>query len=143
MPLTAAQQTTLAADIAADPTLGPLPQTPDNAVTVATAYNANASPDYWVWRTDTLTLIQIEVFRLMLGNGGFNAADPNVRQGLQDIFAGPAQATTRANLVALAKRLATRAEQLFATGAGTNADPSTMSFEGTLHHQDVLAAWGV
>ena len=51
----------------------------------------------------------------MLSNGTINAADNNVRQGILDIFSGAQGATSRANLTAISRRLATRAEKLFAS----------------------------
>lgn len=60
MPLTSAQLTTLATDIAANTNTAPgtsgqikdLAHTPDNAFAVATWYSQVASPAYYVWRND-------------------------------------------------------------------------------------------
>lgn len=49
MTLTSAQLTTLAADIAADGALAAQPLNSDGAFAIAAAYNATASPDYYVW----------------------------------------------------------------------------------------------
>lgn len=157
MALTPEQLTTLAADIAADPTLSLIPQTSDGAFEVATAYTLDASPDFTVWRTNILSsecqtamvwteFIAIgagerDAWQFMLSTGEINGADTNIRQGIQDIFAGAGGAGTRAALVAIAKRLATRAEALFATGTGSVASPGTMVVEGSLSYQDVLNAW--
>jgi hypothetical protein len=157
MPLTTAQLTTLKTDILANAgEFGSIPNTSDGAFTIAAAYNALASPTFIVWRTDIPTkdvkksIVWTEyigrssgeqnAFTFMLSNGTINGGDPNIRQGIQDIFSGPSGATTRANLVALAKRSATRAEKLFATGTGSDASPGTLTFEGSLSYQDVLTA---
>jgi hypothetical protein len=81
-----------------------------------------------------------DAWQFMLSNGFINAADANVRQGIQDIFSGPGGAGSRASLVQIAKRSATRAEKLFAIGTGTDVSPGTMVIEGSLGFQDVQAA---
>jgi hypothetical protein len=52
MALTTAQVQILKADIAADPTLSAKPHNGDGAFDVAAAYNLDASPAYYVWRTE-------------------------------------------------------------------------------------------
>lgn len=157
MALTAAQLTTLKNDIAADPAFASVPHNSDGAFLVAAAYNLPASPDFTVWKTDVPTSQckqamvwtefigrsagEREAWQFMLSNGTINASDANVRQGILDIFSGAQGATSRSNLTAIAKRLATRAEKLFATGTGSNASPATMAFEGSLSYQDVQNAW--
>jgi hypothetical protein len=156
MPLTPSQLTTLKNDINADPVLSVIPNNDDGAFQIAEVYNTIAVPNYIVWKTNVPTkeckkaMVWTEYIArsagerdawiFMLSNGFINAADVNVRQGILDIFSGPGGVNTRANLTALAKRAATRAEKLFATGTGTDASPSTMSFEGNLSYQDVLTA---
>jgi len=166
-PLTPAQLTALKNDIAADGTLGQLAHTPDNAFAIAVAYNANASPDFWVWRsrvpesevysttTEDATTWSWSAYiarsqgerdgwtRMFSVGGAIDASKANVRQGIADIFSGntnsaPAQ---RTHLLTLARRRATRAEKLFAAGTGTTASPATMAWEGSLNYQDVLNAW--
>jgi hypothetical protein len=166
--LTTAQLTTLKADIAADATLNALPKTPDNAVTIAAAYNLPASPAYWVWKTsmppdeytgnngivwtevDALAVGKARIFEWMSGGmtRPINPSDPNQRQGLSDAFA--AGTTTRTNLIALARRQATRLEKLFAVatvgGSGTRgstANPDTMVVEGALQGTDVEQCWAI
>lgn len=151
--LTTSQLVTLKADILADPVLNAQPQNADGAFAIAAAYNLVASPVYVVWRTD-LPIKDVKkavvwteyigrsagergAFELMISNGILDASDANVRQGITDCFSGPSGAGTRANLTAVAKRSATRAEKLFATGTGSDAVPATMSFEGRLSYQDV------
>lgn len=166
MALTQAQLVTLKADILADPVLNAYPINPDGAFAIAEAYNALAVPDYMVWRTDvteedctsktsaegtnwiwTAFIArgvgeQTGWVRMFSVTGKLNAANPNVRQGIADIFSGnqnsaPAQ---RVHLLAVAKRKATRAEKLFASGVGSLVSPATMTHEGTISYQEVLTA---
>ena len=164
MALTALQSQTLKADILADPVLAAQPQTADGAFAIAATYNQIAAPDFWVWRsavpqheivgapsldgtvwswTSYINRSQGERdgWREMFADtGGINASRPNVRQGLADIFSGLSGAGQRAHLLAIGRRLSTRAEKLFATGTGTTATPATMTAEGSLTYQDVLTA---
>ncbi len=161
MPLTTTQQQSLKADVAAaaDPECQALeadPTNADKAFAVAALYNQAAAPAFVVWRTNVpvkdakQAMVWTEfigrsqgerdAWQFMLSNGILNAADANVRQGILDIFSGPSGAQSRANLTAIAKRNATRAEKVMATGTGSNASPATMGFEGSLSYQDVLAA---
>jgi hypothetical protein len=154
--LTTAQLQALGADIAADPVLSVLPNNSDGAFQIAQAYNLAAAPAFIVWRTNIPTsdvkkaIVWTEyigrsvgersAFELIISNGIVNSADANIRQGFTDIFSGPSGAQTRTNLTALAKRSATRAEKLFASGTGSDASPATLTFEGTLSYQDVQDA---
>ena len=126
---------------------------------IAAAYNTLASPDFYVWKTsvsnsemheayvwtelDSITqLAKWEQFKLMISQGNLNPSLPNVRQGLNDIFTGPNLANTRANLISICKRKATRVEELFSLGlgAGSDADPDTLDFQGVLYPQDIYEA---
>lgn len=158
MALTPAQLATLKASILADPVLAALPNTPDDNWRIADAYNAAASPGFTVWKS----LVPIgevgkkfngaELAGLTSGNqsrlqtlavyfkDGVNPSLTDTRAFFDDVFSGSGGATTRANLLALWKRLATRVEKLFATGAGSDASPATMGFEGRIYYTDVEAA---
>jgi len=156
MALTIAQQTTVKADILATPELNVLPNNSDGAFAIAALYNLEAVPSFVAWRTDIPTkdvktaVVWTEyigrsvgeraAFELIISNGIVNAADTNIRQGFQDIFSGPNGATTRANLVSVAKRNTSRIEKLLATGTGTDASPATMTFEGSISFQDIELA---
>ena len=154
--LTTAQQAILKAAILADPELDAFPQNGDGAWDIAIALNLPADPAFVVWRSDVPTkdckkamnwveyigrsVGERDAWQFMLSNGTINPSDINVRQGIADIFSGPQAAATRAALLAIATRTATRAEKLFATGDGTVASPGTMGYEGNLSYQDVLEA---
>ena len=146
MPLTAAQRTTLRADVQADGTLNTLPHTTNSADQIVAAYNAVASPDFWVWRTSmskgeyvnstsgdgtvfsyvgtgfiTRSAGEQAAWRDMFDNAGnaVNPSLPQVRQAFLDIFSGataPAPAN-RAHLASMSRRRATRLEKLFAVAS--------------------------
>jgi hypothetical protein len=166
--LTPQQLSTLKADIISDGSLNAQPNSPDGNTAIAAAYNANASPDYWVWRTKvdkdefmqgagpdgttfnwtgagyiTRSVGERDAWRELFGVNGFcNPSLANVRQAVADIFSGataPAPAN-RTHLLAVARRKALRVEKLFATGAGTIAAPSVMAYEGQITYQDVQQA---
>lgn len=54
--------------------------------------------------------------------------NPSVAQAINDLCGS--QNTLKNALLDALRRTATRAEKLLATGAGTNASPATMTFEG-------------
>lgn len=156
--LTPAQLAILKADILADPVLAAKPMTPDRAFDIAAAYNLPAAPAFTVWRTN-VTINEVgkkfsgtELAGLTTGNqsrlqtlaqylaGGVNPSLPDNRLFFDDVFSGAGGTTTRANLLALWKRLATRVEKLYATGAGSDATPATLVFEGSISYQEVVTA---
>ena len=163
MALTTAQLTTLKAAIIADPVLAAFPDDSDGAFAIAAALNLAATPDFWVWRTklskeDITDEVSVDAttwswtafisrsvgeqagWREMFAGGFVNAAKPNVRQGFADIFSGGTGSAQRTHLLAVGRRLATRAEKLFATGTGSAGSPATMTVEGALSYQDVMQA---
>jgi len=155
--LTTTQLQALKADITADPVLNAYPKNSDGAWAIAQAYNLEASPVFIVWKTDVPTseckkamvwteyigrsVGERDAWVFMLSNGTINAADPNIRQGILDIFSGPDGASSRVALLAIAKRNATRVEKLLSSGTGSDASPATMMFEGNLPYQEVMNAW--
>lgn len=158
MALTTAQLATLKADILADPVLAAKPLNSDGAFDIAKAYNLAASPAFTVWKT----LVPIgevgkafsgsELAGLTTGNqsrlqtlaqylaDGVNPSILENRQFFDDVFSGAGGVNTRAKLLALWKRLATRGEKLFATGTGSDASPATLVFEGQISYQEVEQA---
>lgn len=165
--LTTGQLTTLKADIIADGTLNAQPQNSDGAFAIAAVYNQIVAPDFWVWKSsvtkndfttgvsvDATTFIwvgngfitrsvgeQAAWQELFNGSGGVNPSLANVRQAFTDIFSGTGNAASnRTHLATMARRKATRAEKLFATGTGSTGSPAVMAVEGNLSYQDVQAA---
>ena len=73
-------------------------------------------------------------------NDTVNPSRADQRQFFDDIFSVAAGASTRAALLALWKRFATRGERVFATGTGSDAAPGSLVFEGTIGVEDVIKA---
>lgn len=164
MALTPAQLTILKTSIQADGTFGPIFNSAsfnsDQAVDIANAYNLNASPAFTVWRTAVTIEATGQAFNgaelagMTTGNqtrlqtiaqylaNGYNAGLADVRQMFNDIWSGAGGTNTRANLLLLWKRLATRAEKLYAVGTGSDASPAVLGFEGAISYQDVINAKG-
>lgn len=162
--LTPAQLATLKAAILADPALAAQPNNADGNLAIAQALAADASPDYWVWRSFVADQEMYEgvgdggtswswsiyigrsqgerdAWRQMVNMaGGLNPSLANVRAGIADIFSGAGGVGQRTHLLAIGRRKANRAEKLFATGTGSTASPATMTVEGTLSGDDVQAA---
>jgi hypothetical protein len=154
--LTTTQLQALKVDILADQALAPLfDGGTDNAFAIAEAYNQPHAGGYLVWRTyvdveeimgngfvwtvvDTLAVGKARIWEWLTRFGWINPSKANVRQGIADAFGNNSAMT---NAVAVhCKRVATRAERLFATGAGTSNNPGIMAFEGEVTYQDVLEA---
>lgn len=157
MELTAEQLAILKVDILADPVLSAWAATGRMAQEIADSYNLDASPVWYVWRTnvpsdqmydaifetngglqlDALTASKRDsLFKLI--DRDLNASIPAARANVDD-YCG-SQQNFKASLQAVQKRAATRAEKLFSTGTGSLASPATMSFEGAISYQDVEAA---
>ena len=165
--LTASQKTTLKNFILADPVLSLLPLNTDSYFTMALALNATASPDYWVWKsslrkhdlTDQASDVGT-VFDWGTAAGNFisrsqgerdcwaqvwnssltvNPSAQNVRDAFANIFSGSGAGAVnnRNHFTALARRKATIAEKLLASGTGSTASPATSGFEGTLSYTDI------
>lgn len=152
--LTTAQRVTLKADILATPEANAL-YAAGNLSGLIAFYNANAAPDFTVWKsnvplmavgdamvaTEVAGLTSINLQRLqVLAQYRPNGVNPSIadnRAAYDDIFSGAGGAQTRPKLLALWKRLARRVEKLFATGTGSDAVPATLVFEGALTIADV------
>jgi hypothetical protein len=150
-----AQLLTLKAAIAAetDPTFV-ADRTAGAVGRMADFYNAN-HPTAVVWRS-SLTADQIwaavvwtDVIAMTVGNrdalklitqhAAIRPTDANIRAAFSAIFGASASLT---NLVALAKRPATRAEALmgYSAGAGTDATPGVLNFEGAINGDHIVRA---
>lgn len=156
--MTPQQLATLKTNIEADPVLNAKPMTSAGAYEIAEAYNALASPSWTVWKTN-VTINEVgkkfngsELAGLTTGNqtrlqtlalylaGGVNPSLADNRAFFDDVFSGAGGANTRAALLILWKRLATRAEKLFSSGTGSDASPATVTFEGPVSSSDVQQA---
>lgn len=158
MSLTPQQEADLAADVGQDPKYDGMPQNSDTAFLIASDYNQPASPEFVVWRTSisadeineacdwsevvALTVNEMLAFDLLKGQGSINPSKTSIRAAFSAIFPSNQQPNTNAALTAVAKRAATRAEALLATGAGSAASPGLLTFQGNLSYQDVMKAMG-
>jgi len=128
---------------------------------IVNALNLQFLPSYWVLRTDVSrsdiyfntsidgTTWSFTIYKgqsvpeqgawsEIFSDGRANFALANVTAAISAIF-GAANANT-VHCKAIGKRTATYGEKIFASGAGTQANPSTMSFEGNLDSEDVRRA---
>ncbi len=162
MALTPQQNATLAAHIAVSDDMNTLPPGSDSAFEIAALLNAPATPDFYIWkatvsqdeimqngfdwvRVDNLSVGKARIWEWLFANPdrSINPSKANVRAGIDECWKGTAaDLAVRAAVYVHCKRNATRAEKLFATGTGTDAEPATMVFEGSLSYYDVQAAMG-
>jgi hypothetical protein len=153
--LTQEQLATLKAAILADGALSAFPMNSDGDYEIARELNKEATPAYVVWRSsvpldeimrngmdwtrvDNLSVGKARIWDWLSRLGTINAAQPNVRAGIDAAWVGTAaDLAVRAAIYTHCKRNATRAEALLATGAGSDASPGTMGWEGNLTYWDV------
>lgn len=153
--LTPAQKTTLKTHIQANGDTNTL-FIDGNLDGLAALLNANASPAFTAWKTNvTITqvgdhLVATELAGLSTLNatrlqtivafssGGVNPSLADRRAFFDDVFSGAGGVLTRAKLLLLWKRLATRTEKLFSTGTGSDASPASMTFEGLVSSADLI-----
>lgn len=120
-----------------------VPNSGDGNAAIAGWYNQTAAPSWTVWRksvsipevgdkvngTELAGLTSLNNTRLqtviLLSPDGVNPSLADRRQFFDDIFSGAGGVNTRANLLALWKRLASFAQKLFSTGTGSDASPAT------------------
>ena len=147
--MTPAQLTALKADIQANHAAA---WAAGQVNVIAEAYNAVASPDFYVWRTsispaevkqntvwtELIALSQgaRDTYRFLM-EGSINAADANVRAAFAAIFSA---GDTLDNLTALAMRKVNVVERMFATGTGSVGDPGLLVFEGSISGSTVYEA---
>lgn len=157
--LTTAQLQALKAAILADQTLASLAS--QGAIgALKAALNEEASPAYVVWRTsvdideimrngldwarvDNLSTGKARIWEWMVRLGNINPSKANIRAGIDATWVGTAaDLAVRGTVYTHCKRNATRAEKLFASGAGTTVSPSVMTFEGQVSDVDIESALG-
>lgn len=156
---TPAQLQTLKTYIAGQADLNSQPNTSDGNFEVARLLNlAAAGPNNVVWKTSvpigdvgkafvgselagltTLNHTRLQTLAIYL-SAGVNPSLASNRQFFDDIFSGAGGVNTRAALLALWKRVATRGERVFATGTGSDASPAVLVMEGLIDTDDVEAA---
>lgn len=150
--LTAPQIATLKATCTADPACNALAVAADD---VALAAWLNTPSTFIVWRTsvsaeeimqsdsfdwtrvDNLSVGKARIWDQLFRFGSINPSKLNVQAGVNAVWVGTAaDLAVRAAVYVLCKRPATRAEKALATGAGTDAAPGVMTYEGILSYAD-------
>lgn len=119
---------------------------------LAALLNTPSSPAFIVWKTNVpigtvgVTFNATELAGLSSLNTtrltnlalwmptGVNPSITSVRSFFDDIFSGAGGTNTRAALLALWKRTATRLERIFATGTGSDAVPGLLVIEAATVH---------
>jgi hypothetical protein len=158
MPLTAAQLPTLKAHINASADLNVFPNNSDGNTEIQKLLALAATPAFTVWKTmvsigqvgrafngtelaglTTANLSRLQTIGFYL-SGGVNPSLADSRAFFDDVFSGAGGTITRANLLTLWKRLANRAERLYATGTGSDGSPATLVFEGVPTLTEIQAA---
>ncbi len=155
--LTTQQVATLRADILASEFAAQCVPSGDGPYNIAAAYNLPKSPTFTVWKSNVTiretgqafngaewagmttanhTRLQTVAQFLM----SYNPSVQGVRDMFNDIWSGAGGVLTRASLLVLWKRNATRHEALFATGTGSDASPATLVVEGALSPADTIRA---
>lgn len=126
-----------------------LPNATDPNACIAAVYNLANSPAFTVWKTKVPKVTVGETFnaaelagltslntqRLQNLAAWLDTINPSlltVRTFFDDVFSGAGGTNTRAALLILWKRLASRFERLYATGTGSDPSPATLVVEGTL-----------
>ena len=164
MALTTEQLQTLKAAIAAetDPTFVEYRTNGDNGG-MAAFYNEASNPAFVVWRTsvsqdeitqngfdwvrvDNLSIGKARIWEWLFDNPqrAINPSKLNVRAGIDECWKGTApDLAVRAAVYVHCKRAATRAEQILATGIGTDAVPGSFTFEGQITISDIGQMWNL
>lgn len=159
MSLSAEQNTALKNDINANTDAGIIQALLDgNMGVIATFYNTQASPDYYIFQSnitpeemgvvieldDLADMTTGDVQKLtaffLVRPGGFNGENASDRAGFNDVFSTTAGDDSQQAVAALWQRLATYAEELFATGTGSLGSPATAGFTGFLTAAEINVA---
>ena len=156
--LTTSQKSILKSAILGDSALNVFPNTSDGNYDLAVKLSVElAAPAFTVWKTHVLiseigdamistevsglttaNLNRLMVFAAYNANSTMNPSLVDRRAGFDDVFNGAGGAGTRARLLVLWKRLATRVEKiLVASGTGSDASPAILGFEGAISKDDV------
>lgn len=120
-----------------------------DAITWANLTPADVADGTQIWLNRAMACQgkQFNIQTLVTGRDFINASKVNIRVGFQDALTqipsgvgGANRAAGWATLQLIMSRKATRLEKLLATGAGTQAIPALMSFEGLVNYQTIQAA---
>jgi hypothetical protein len=160
MALTPAQKALVKTAVEADTTMNAIPHTADGAYEIADILSSIALPDFIVWKTnvdpnevmkngmdwtrlDNLSIGKARIWDWLTALGSINASKLNVRAGIDAAWVGTdADLAVRAAVYVHCKRKANRLEKILATGAGSDASPATMDYEGRLSYTEVFYLMG-
>lgn len=158
--LTTEQLAALKAYIVADAGLNAQPNTNVGNAVIAGVLNANASPDFIVWRT-SISMSSIlrgfiaadwtEVDGLTVGKAriwdwlrDLDSVDPSseaIRAAIEECWKGTAaRLAVQGRVLASCKRVALLIEKIFATGTGSLAVPAVMGREGPVTPDEIEQA---
>lgn len=158
--LTSSQQTTLVAAIRAetDPVVLAALENRDDTI-LANWYNQASTKIVWKtavtedeimqngfdWtQVDNQTIGKARIWEWMFHstNRTINPSKANVRSGIDECWKGTAaMLAVRAAIYVHCKRMATKAEALFATGTGTTESPALLDWQGLLSPLDIAYAF--
>lgn len=130
----------------------------DSNTCIAAMYRLPASPIFTVWKTivpigevgrafnttelaglTSLNTQRLQNLAAWLA-AGVNPSLASDRAFFDDVFSGAGGTNTRAALAILWRRQATRFEQLYATGTGSDPSPATLVVEGSVSALEINAA---
>jgi hypothetical protein len=95
-------------------------------------------------QVDNLTVGKARIWDWMFNNQqrAINPSKANIRAGIDEAWKGTAaMLAVRAAVYVHCKRVATKAEALFATGTGTMESPALLGWQGTLTPLDIAYAF--
>ncbi len=117
--------------------------TPSTFVAWRTVLNERdiyADPGFNFTLYDGLTQGKRDEWVLLLKENSCDPSKSNIRNGIIDVWSGTAaKVLVQDAIFAIAKRFASNAEKILATGTGTTATPGVMTWEGTININDVSA----
>lgn len=156
--MTPQQLQTLKAAILADPVLSAVGRNDTelarllNLPTAFVVWRSSVSQDEimqngfdWV-QVDNLTVGKARIWEWLFDNDqrSINPSKVNVRAGIDEAWKGTAaMLAVRAAVYTHCKRFATRAEQILASGTGTDATPGLLGFEGSVSINDLAEMWNL
>lgn len=156
--MTPQQLQTLKAAILADPVLSAIGRNDTemarmlNLPTAFVVWRSSVSQDEimqngfdWV-QVDNLTVGKARIWEWLFDNDqrSINPSKLNVRAGIDEAWKGTAaMLAVRAAVYTHCKRFATRAEQILASGTGTDATPGLLGFEGSVSINALAEMWNL
>ena len=97
-------------------------------------------------RVDNLTIGKARIWEWLFDNANrsINPSKANVRAGVDETWKGTAaDLAVRAAVYVHCKRFATVAEQMLASGTGTDATPGLLTYEGSVNINDIGEMWNL